>query len=1022
MRFSVRPTDLAGWAVFSIALVVYGATMAPTASFWDCGEFIACANELEVTHPPGAPLFLLLGRLMAMLGGSPSAAAGMINMLSVLSGSFTALFTCWITAGIAARALAKTDRDSRFQELAAAAAGVLAGLACTFADTLWFNAVEAEVYAMSSCFTALVVWLMLKWEARAGEPGQQRWLVLIAYVMGLSTGVHLLNLLTIPALGLIYYFRMHRFSLGGLLLALGISLLLLLAIQYGVLQSLFRLAWQFEQVFTGTVARGGSQASGWGLAKGSGSLALLLLLGGLLLACIAYSQAKKKAVLNLLSLSTLALLLGFSSYALIFVRSQANPPIDMNNPENILTFLSYMQREQYGERPLLRGPLYNALPAQDAEGRFLTESKGKKYILLEGQARYVEDVERQQYVYAPEDQRWLPRMYSPERYAMQPFGYREFVADQGQDPQSPFDDRPTAGEDWRFLLEYQLGHMYLRYFMWNFAGRSSDWQDAGWEDGLIRRSHAYEGNKARNHYYLLPLLLGLLGAFWLLGRSPRFALITALLFIMTGLAIIIYLNQYPGQPRERDYAYAGSFQAFAVWIGLGLLSLAEAWGRVWAQRRPIRALLAAGLTALPVPGLMLARNWDDHTRRGRWVDVEFAKNLLESCDPEAILLTGGDNDTFPLWYAQEVEGYRSDVRVVNLELLISDWYINQMRMPQNASPALPIRLPAESYAGESGIFIETEEKVRMVVLPSFADRLAASGVLTPEQAAWASDSMRWSFRARGSDARPYLLRSDSILLHLVRNIAAEGWQRPLYFANTLSPDRFLGLQPFLRLEGMAYRLLPLAAPDSAPRDLYQGWIDRERMEERLLRRFRYQGLDDPQVNLDEHIRDVIVGNYRNSFFRLANSYTEEIKRLREGGSLLTDAQQARLAFCQSRIRQIYAASDSLMPDSVIPPSLNFLTMELEQLDEAGMQEELLEQAAHLGDFAIRKLRSISQDNVPLSLQTPEMRVCLGVISLFHEYGEPGRAADLAAALQAQAGSALGRQLQQQLQSAEALEP
>ncbi|RMG16181.1 MAG: DUF2723 domain-containing protein, partial [Bacteroidetes bacterium] len=600
--------NLTGWGVFLVALLVYLLTVAPTASFWDCGEFIACSNELEVTHPPGAPLYMLLGRIMGMLAfNDVSQVAFMINLLSVLASAFTALFICWTVTILAKRGLAHTDMDEKMKTAAGMIAGVVAGLTCIFADSVWWNAVEAEVYALSSFFTALVVWLMFKWVERADEPGNLRWIILIAYMMGLATGVHLLNLLTIPALALIYYFRKYEFTWPGFLATMAISGALLASIQYGLLQFIFSMAWGFEKFFTGTVADpAGTNPTGLGLPFGTGFTIMVVLLIALLAGLLIYSIRTRNVLLNTLMLSYTVLMIGLSSYTLIFIRSNVDPPIDMNNPENILTYLSYMKREQYGDRPLLRGPLYNARPVD-------IERKGMKYTLIEGVDRYVEDVEERQYVYDKEV--WFPRMYQPDRYNRGPFGYINYVKRKGSDLKSPYDDRPTRAEDFRFFLDYQLYHMYIRYFLWNFVGRRSDIQDSGWESGLEFNMPKTD-NKANNHYFFLPLFLGILGLVWQLVHNKRDAAVIGLLFFMTGVAIIIYLNQWPAQPRERDYSYAGSFQTFCMWVGLGALFLFDMLRGALKQYTP----LVAGALALIPPILMGVQNWDDHTRKGRDLD------------------------------------------------------------------------------------------------------------------------------------------------------------------------------------------------------------------------------------------------------------------------------------------------------------------------------------------------------------------------------------------------------------------
>ena len=859
-----------GWGVFSIALLVYLLTMAPTASFWDCGEFIACANELEVSHPPGAPFFILLGRLFAMSTGDVSQIAFRVNLLSVLAGAFTALFTCWIAMILANRGMEKASFSEEEKKWGSVSAGLVAGLACIFADSLWWNAVEAEVYSLSSFFTAIVVWLMLKWQARAHETDHLKWIILIVYLMGLSIGVHLLNLLTIPALSLIFYFRMFSFSWKGFLLTLLFSLSALLLIQYGIIQYTFQLAWLFEKWMTGTISADGNTMTGLGFPQGTGAALLAFIILSILIGLLVYSHRAGKVVLNTVLLCVAVIYIGFSSYTVIFLRSQADTPIDMNNPEDIHHFLSYMQREQYGDRPLLYGPMYSGQVVGIEEGEM-------RYMQLEGQERYVEDVNRNEYLYRPEDYVLFPRMYEVNRYAVGPYGYVNYVADKGEDPNYPLDDSPTRWEDFVFFLDYQLGHMYFRYFLWNFAGRSSDLQDDTWESGFEPASHLawQKDNKAKNHFYFLPLLLGMMGLVWQLIHHKRDALVLGVLFLLTGVAIIVYLNQYPAQPRERDYSFAGSFQTFCVWIGLGSLFLMD-WMRGLGGK--IGRYMAIGLSLVP-PLLMGYQGWDDHDRGSRYIDRDFAYNLLNSCAPNAILFTGGDNDTFSLWYIQEVEGVRTDVRVVNLELLISDWYVNQLRQTQNGAPPVPISIPEEEYRGEGGLVIRNASPMKLSI-PLDPQKLIEHKILSRLESQWTPDTLVLNFPTRGSRDNPYLLRKDLVLVDIVSQVAKGNWERPIYFASMMSPESYLGLEDYFRLEGMAYRLVPVPRSTDTSNDLYLGWIGQEILHKNLTETFLYRGLD-KNTYLDEHIRQVILGgSYFNTFFRLGLSYGDEIQALK----------------------------------------------------------------------------------------------------------------------------------------------
>jgi len=991
--------NITGWGVFGFALIVYLMTVAPTASFWDCGEFIACSNELEVTHPPGAPFFLMLGRIFAMVASFTGVnVAFMVNLISVFSGAFTVLFTFWSITHLAQKGLRQYDMAEDSKTISTMFAGVVGALACTFADSVWFNTVEAEVYAMSSFFTAIVFWLMLKWEERADEKDNLKWLVLIAYVMGLSTGVHLLNLLTIPALALIYYFRKFDFSWIGFGATMGVSVVILAIIQYGVMQIMFEMIWTFEQLFTGTVSRRGVELGGMGLPMGTGALIFAVLLIGSIVGLLVYSIRTKNVVLNTAVLCFVMILIGFSSYTMIFVRSGANPPIDMNNPEDLLTYLSYMKREQYGDRPLLSGTTYNAQPVGTKEGEM-------KYMLLEGQDKYVEDTEKTAYEYKDDAYVMFPRMYSPGHYKNAGvFSYINYVSDKGA-TDSHYDDNPTRGEDFKFFLDYQVRHMYLRYFMWNFVGRSSDLKEADWESGLNfttteKLSEERRNNKGRNHYFFLPLLLGLFGLVWQSVRSGKDAAIVGLLFFFTGFAIIIYLNQYPNQPRERDYSYAGSFQTFCIWIGLGVLFLVELLDKYLKKSAPY----AAGGLALLAPFLMGFYNWDDHSRHGRYVDVEFAYNLLNSCEENAILFTGGDNDTFPLWYVQEVEGFRTDIRVVNLELFVSDWYVEQKQQPENGTPPVPLTMKPQEYAGDANM-VFYGYRSKNINIPVYADELVRNGVIKPSEAELVDSVMVWPFKGRGSETQPYILRKDTAVINMVMNVAKDGWKRPIYFANTINPSSFIGLTDFLQMEGMAYRVLPIKKSNTTTNDIYYGRINQEKMYDNVINKFKYTNLDDPSVSYDEHIRKVIVNNYRTTFIRLMNSYADQVRRLQarndqlrklmetggENPEFSTEISTNEGVIDQKvdTIKTIVAFAKEKLPYNAVSPKINFVAMEADLLDSIGLTSLAKEDYEVVAALLPDEMRFRS--NARLSQDKMQLQIGYRAIQFFARIGEMGTA-------------------------------
>lgn len=980
MNYS-RINNLIGWGMFLIALVVYLLTMAPTASYWDCGEFIACANELEVPHPPGAPFFLLLGRIFAMLSfGDVSNVAFMLNIMSVLSASFTVLFTFWITTHLGRKMLVGMDGSPNSpQTIIIMGAGLVAGLANTFADSFWFNAVEAEVYALSSFFTAIVVWLGFKWEMRADEPGNERWLILIAYLMGLSIGVHLLNLLAIPAIAFIYYFRKYDFNWRGFIITGAISVAILGVIQTGIILNTFDLAWAFEKVMVGTVLPSGN-TTGMGLPIGTGLVLFFILLFGAIVGGIWYSVKTKNVPLNTVLMGLAVIYIGFSSYMMIPIRSQANPPIDENNPEDSRSFISYMKREQYGDRPLLKGPLYNAQPID-------LEETGTEYVLEKGADRYTELGPKRQYEYAEKDKKLFPRMYDAARPASWspdygPWTYANFVSRSG-DPKNPRDDKPTGAEDLSFFWNYQVVHMYWRYFMWNFTGREGDTQDMGWESGfnfaeISLMPDFIKDAPAKNHFFYLPFLFGMLGLFWHANKRGEDAAVVGLLFFFTGLAIIIYLNQYPNQPRERDYSFAGSFQTFAIWVGLGAIALYELLEK---YLKGATAYLVTGL-ALVGPILMGAQGWDDHSRAGRYVAPESAFNLLNSCAKNGILFTNGDNDTFPLWYLQEVEGIRTDVRVLCLSYVNTDWYIDQMKEKMNESPALPITLGREDYVGQAKQSRSFGNRNNFTVsLPVDASSLLQKDIIYEDDLPFVESPMKWTVPTRGGKGRKYLELKDILILNLLENVARDGWDRPVYFANTVTPSSFLGLDDYLRLEGLAYRVLPVKRPKSNdPYDPFDGTLDVERMYTNMVETFKYTNLNLEGVYYDENVMRML-SNYHNTFYRLANGYMREVDRLSRENSQLRQQIEAGTVNADTA-RQVIAANkassdefrakgvevmlfaEEKFPYTIATPDPYMIVRAGIMFDRLGEKEKALEYYSFAQDRVLRTLQYYSDVNKP----------------------------------------------------------
>jgi hypothetical protein len=892
MRSFKSLNNLVGWLVFAIAAVTYLLTLEPTASFWDCGEFIACSYKLLVPHPPGAPTFLLLGRLFSLFSfGDVTKVAVLINALSGLSSAFTVLFLFWIITRMARKLVlrgeaneyavaAETIEPTGSQTFLILSAGVVGALAFAFSDSFWFNAVEGEVYAMSALCTAAVVWIMLKWEAHANEADSDKWLVLIAYVIGLSIGVHLLNLLTLPALGFTYYYRRTANpTMKGGIIVMVVSMIIVGSILVGIIPGLPTLAGNFEVFFVNSV----------GLPFNSGLFIFLIVFIGLIWFGFRMSFQRRSQLLNTAMLCFVFILIGYSSYLIVPIRSSFQPTINENDPEDVLSFVSYLKREQYGSRPLLYGPQFNAQPVDYAEGaaRYARDPKTKTYK---------EILPRQQEpVYRDEDKMLLPRIYSyePDQIA----NYKKWV-----DIQDGV--KPTMGQNLGFLFRYQMGHMFWRYFMWNFVGRESDIQQAGvvtpFSPGKGSLPPRIYDSPAHNNFLALPLILGIIGLFFQSRRNNKDAWVTGLLFLMTGLAIVLYLNQPPREPRERDYTFTGATFAFAIWIGLGVLGLAELFGKV-VKADGLRTGLAL-VVGLLVPGIMVAQGWDDHDRSDRYNSVDSAKNLLNSCAPNAILFTNGDNDTFPLWYAQEVEGVRTDVRVAVLSYLNTDWYIAQMKRRSYLSEGFPISMPAEAYAqGTNDMLpfaanpavqsVNLKEFISLVksnnpllqvqyqeggpsmmsfptpnfFLPVDTTAVKALGIIPKDREGQLVGQMEWSMGKRAIE------KKNLVILDM---IATNNWKRPIYFSSTVAPSDYMNLQPYFQLEGMAYRLLPLKDPNYNPQSGDEGYVEKSLTEQRLLKDFAYRGLQNPHIFYDENnLR--FPANYRDKFARLANAYMAE---------------------------------------------------------------------------------------------------------------------------------------------------
>ncbi|MGZ3931471.1 MAG: protein O-mannosyl-transferase family [Bacteroidia bacterium] len=955
--------NIIGWLVFAVATFTYCSTIEPTASFWDCGEYIACAFKLEVGHPPGAPFFMLVGRFFALFGGGDPAHAGMmINIMSALCSSFSILFLFWSITRLAFKAMARKSKElSDGQQYAILGAGIIGALAYTFSDSFWFSAVEGEVYAMSAFFTAVVFWAILKWdEEDSVDPiGAFRWIVLISYLMGLSIGVHLLNLLVIPAICFIYYYKKYPFTWKSFFIAGFISVLILGTVQSFIIPKIVKFLSDCEVYFVNTLHFGFS----------SGTMMYFLLLIISLAGFIAYTNTRKEshfkigfysailfalivvisagnggsmftralcfgAILyaitkiknkynnfNVIMMSLATILIGYSSFFVLVIRSQANTPMDENDPENAPNMLSYLLREQYGDWPILYGNYYNAPTKpnsqfKDGDPIYAKDEKKGKYVITDDRKHSIP-------VYEEEFCTVFPRMWSTQGHHEAAYKYWGEVSSNHktvmrmneQTGENESIEIPTFWANLRFFFNYQVSYMYLRYFAWNFIGRQNDIQGMtrnalegnavtgikaiddivlGADSSL--KTHLLKNNKGSNYFYALPFLLGLLGFWWHYKNNKNMAWVVGAFFILTGIALIIYLNPTPYQPRERDYAYAGSFYAFAIWIGFGVLFLYEFLSS--KTNAKTAAILATALSMV-VPGIMAAEGWDDHDRSLRTLSRDVAIDYLQSCAPNAVLFTNGDNDTFPLWYAQEVEGIRTDVRVVNLSLLQTDWYINQMRRAAYDSKPVPFTIPPEKYVqGTRDVVYLFDKKTGPMSLKKAIDFVESddpnnkleygngnldyipskdffvnvdSMAVVNNKVVPAKDNGRIAKTVSWRLNRSYVTKNDLMVLDL---IAHNDWKRPIYFAVTTGGEAYVGLEDYFQLEGLAYRFVPVK--QNSNEQMQGGRVNTEVMYDNIMNKFHFGGMDKPGVNLDENCMRM-AGNMRMQMSVLANALIAEGK-------------------------------------------------------------------------------------------------------------------------------------------------
>ena len=918
-----------GWIVFAIAAATYLLTMEPTASFWDCGEFIASAHKLDVGHPPGAPFFMLMGHFFSLFASDNSHVAMCVNALSALASAFTILFLFWTITALAKKLVGPEMK--LWQQIAILGSGAVGALAYTFSDTFWFSAVEGEVYASSSLFTAAVFWLILKWDEHADEEGSDKWLILIAYLMGLSIGVHLLNLLTIPAIVMVYYFRKYKFSWKGAVYAFLISVAILAVILYGIIPGVPTLIGWFELMFVNHLGC----PFNTGLAVCLILLAALLTCGIVITHMLAVDTAtgKKPRIpisgkglaqspvlwrwLNTGCIMLTVILIGYSSYAALVIRSNADTPMDQNSPDNVFSLKYYLNREQYGDCPLLYGQTYNAPVKLKVRGNMCIP------VEKQGRAQYApapkKTGEKDQYAltgyktsyeYMDEFKMLFPRMYSGQSNHIN--AYKDWAEIKGKRiryeycGQQKTEMCPTFGENLRFFFRYQVNFMYWRYFMWNFSGRQNDLQSYGelnkgnWITGIKFLDNAMLGdqdalptelknNKGHNVYYMLPLLLGIIGIVWQCSKRKKVGenvqnegwrsfTITALLFLLTGLAIVVYLNQTPYQPRERDYAYAGSFYAFCIWIGLAVIAIVD-WINSALKNEKLKPVIAAcvSVVCLLVPAQMASQNWDDHDRSQRYSCRDFGANYLKSCEPEGIIYSNGDNDTFPLWYNQEVEEVGTDLRVCNLSYLQTDWYISQMKRPYYDSPALPITWEYKDFMPSVNEVVWVDNKLNAPLEVSKAfDFVRSDDPRTKKDGENYLPTNQLYIEGENGEhinfkqARRYT-RSEMMIMEMLAQNAKNGWKRPIYFAVTVGGDYYLGLEPYFELTGLAYQVTPKRSRDGHPR------VNTEKMYENMMHKFQYGNMNIPGIYIDENLMRM-CRTHRMMFMELAEALYREGKK------------------------------------------------------------------------------------------------------------------------------------------------
>jgi hypothetical protein len=878
--------NITGWLMFTVATTIYMLTLEPTVSFWDTGEFILSAYRLQVGHPPGAPLFLMLGRVATLFAGDdPTRVAVMMNAFSALCSGFAIMFLFWTITHLVRKVVAASGDPESGKIPAIIGSGILGAMAYTFSDTFWFSAVEGELYALSSLIIAVVFWAMLRWEEEADDPRSGRWIILMAYIMGIGLGIHRLNLLIIPIFVFVYYFKKYEVTTRGVIYALLTAVVLLGGLVFLLIPGVPEVAGWFELLFVNV----------FGLPYNTGLLIyVVLVLAGLVFG-IRYSLKSGRVILNYAITILAVIMIGYSSYAMIMIRSSARPPMNQNNPSDVFSLSYYINMKQYGSSPKIFGNYYSS-PVIDVK------QKVAGYNKINGK---YEPYFHPSYKYDPQFETVFPRMHSADPDHEEAYVHwgkvtgRKYTTSNKETITAP-----TFGENLRYFFKYQVGYMYLRYFMWNFTGRQNDIQGNGnplygnWISGISFIDQARIGgpgdlppdlktNRGRNTYFFLPLLAGLAGLFWHYRKSRNDFWLVMGFFIMTGLAIILYLNQYPNQPRERDYAYVGSFYAFAIWIGAGFMFFHELINRYLGNKASVAITFIVLISAVPL--LMGVQNWDDHDRSGRYTARDIGANYLKSCAENAVLFTYGDNDSFPVWYVQDVEEVRTDVRVANLSYIQAGWYISMMRQKAFDSDPLPLSLPQEKYTEgrreqipvtkridtpvslkEAVDFAGNDDRKYKVDLTGRGDmvnylptnkfiidvdtaKVLANGTVKNYFREYIVSPMIWEYADNNA------FKGDLAIMDL---LSTNQWERPVYYSTTVPSSQYKGLEKYFIQEGLAYRVAPVNVPKRDQSEI--GIMDPEVMYDNMMNKFSWGNAADPDVYLDETNRRMF-SNFKRLF-------------------------------------------------------------------------------------------------------------------------------------------------------------